>query len=83
MRHRAGDNSDDDALEGTSVPNAMFQIGQHVFIPSRMIGENKPGGVANIISVTGFAGASPLLPGVWYDVKYVVDNRVKKKSLRV
>jgi hypothetical protein len=56
----------------------MFQIGQHVFIPSRMIGENKPGGVANIISVTGFAGASPLLPGVWYDAKYVVDNRVEK-----
>ena len=83
MRHRAGGNSDDDALEGTSVLNAMFQIGQYIFIPSRMMGESKPGGVANITSVTGFAGASPLLPGGWYDVKYVVDNRVEKISLRV
>jgi hypothetical protein len=59
----------------------MFQIGQHVFTLSRMIGENKPGGVANIIYVTGFAGALPLLPDVLYDAKYVVNNRVEKISL--
>ena len=43
-----------------------------------MIGENKPGGVALVISVTGAATASSMLSGVCYDVKYVVGNRVER-----